>query len=443
MKKFYFSFGLILFVFINLTIAQDFDIPLMISDDNNSTTVYFGVDPLGTDGTDTGLDTLAPPPPPGGFDVRFKMSGVDYLTDIRDNSIVEKQFHLDYQPELGNIVVRWNSLHLDSLGTFFIVDDILGTLFGPIDMTTIDSLIVTDLLILDKLRILVTPFEWVSAPSSLTAKVFDSPWRVELNWMDNSDNELGFVIARDDTNSAGLVDIDTVSANITTYTDTNVDAVFKYIYKVYAYSADKISDFSDAAQVIVPVELKSFTASLSGNSITILWTTSTELNNRGFELERMIDKVWEKIAFIEGNGTTTDESTYQFIDEFKNISVKGIVQYRLKQIDFNGTYEYSDVVEVNVDFTPSEYVLYQNYPNPFNPGTKITYALPLSGKVVLTVYSMIGEAVAVLVDEIQVEGFHEIDFDASSAAGGLPSGIYLYRLVANENIQVKKMILLK
>jgi len=119
--------------------------------------------------------------------------------------------------------------------------------------------------------------------------------------------------------------------------------------------------------------------------------------------------------------------------------VKGIVKYRLKQIDFNGTYEYSNIIEVNVDFTPDEYVLYQNYPNPFNPSTKINYALPQSSKVNLTVYSMIGEVVGVLVDEIQVEGFHEIDFDAST----LPSGIYLYRLVANENIQVKKMILLK
>ncbi|MCH7772694.1 MAG: hypothetical protein IIA49_17040 [Bacteroidetes bacterium] len=319
MKKYYFSFGLISFAFINLTIAQDFDVPLVVSDDNNSTTVYFGVDPLGTDGTDTGLDTLAPPPPPGGFDVRFTMSGVDYLTDIRDNLITEKQFHLSYQPDIGAdpIVLHWDSSHLDSLGTFFIVDDFDLGLFGPLDMKTTDSLVVTEPIILDKLRILVTPFAWVSAPSSLTAQVFDSPWRVELNWIDNSDNELGFVIARDDTNSAGFVDIDTVSANITTYTDTNVDAVFKYIYKVYAYSADKISDFSDAAQVIVPVELKSFTASLSGNSITILWTTATELNNRGFELERMLDKVWEKIAFIEGNGTTTEEQYYQYTDDLK------------------------------------------------------------------------------------------------------------------------------
>jgi len=173
MKKYYYSFGLIFFAFINLTIAQNFDVPLVVSDNNNSTTVYFGVNPLGTDGTDTGLDTLAPPPPPGGFDVRFKMPGVDYLTDIRDNLITEKQFHLSYQPDIGAepIVLRWDSSHLDSLGTFFIVDDITGGLFGPIDMTTIDSLVVTDPLILDKLRILVTPFAWVSAPSNLIYQV--------------------------------------------------------------------------------------------------------------------------------------------------------------------------------------------------------------------------------------------------------------------------------
>jgi len=92
---------------------------------------------------------------------------------------------------------------------------------------------------------------------------------------------LGFVIARDDTNSVGFVNIDTVSTNITTYTDTNVNAVFEYIYKVYAFSADKVSEFSDTADVIVPVELTSFSVSVSGKKVNLLWTTATELNNSG------------------------------------------------------------------------------------------------------------------------------------------------------------------
>jgi len=159
----------------------------------------------------------------------------------------------------------------------------------------------------------------------------------------------------------------------------------------------------------------------------------------GFKIERMIDKDWEKIAFVEGRGTTTEEQHYQYTDDLKYTSVNGFVKYRLKQIDFNGTYEYSDIIEVNVDFMPKEYVLYQNYPNPFNPSTKIKYALPQNSMVNLTVYNAIGEVVLVLVNEVQDEGFHEIAFDAAN----LPSGIYLYRLIANDKIQVKKMILLK
>ena len=279
----------------------------------------------------------------------------------------------------------------------------------------------------------------LAAPSSLTGQVFNSPWRVQLSWIDNSDSELGFAISRDDTVSVGFIDIDSVGANVTTYTDFGVDAIFNYVYKVYAYNADTVSEFSNTAGVIVPVELKSFTASLSGNSIAIHWTTTTELNNRGFELERMIDQNWKKIAFIEGHGTTTNESNYNYIDDIEHITVKDNVSYRLKQIDFNGSYKYSDIVEVNVDFTPKEYELYQNYPNPFNPSTIIKYAVPQESKVQLTIYNTIGEVVSVLVNETQNEGFHEVDFNASA----LSNGIYFYRLVANENILIKKMILLK
>jgi hypothetical protein len=277
------------------------------------------------------------------------------------------------------------------------------------------------------------------APSSLTGKVHSLPWRVQLDWIDNSDSELGFVISRYDTFSVVFVDIDSVSSNITTYTDTTVDAVFQYIYKTYAFTADTVSDFSDTAWVTVPVELSSLTAELTGNSIDIRWTTATEQNNKGFDLERRTDGEWKKLVFIEGRGTISEETNYQYSDDFNYKSYKGLIEYRLKQIDFSGTYEYSKTVEVNVDFTPKEYVLYQNYPNPFNPSTKIKYALPQNSKVNLTIYNTIGEVVIVLVDEIQSEGFHEVDFNASE----LTNGIYFYRLVANDNTMVKKMILLK
>jgi len=200
-----------------------------------------------------------------------------------------------------------------------------------------------------------------------------------------------------------------------------------------------------------------FTVSVTGISINLLWTTTTELNNRGFEIERILlsppvtkggkQEGWEQIAFVTGKGSSTDVTNYQYNDDYKYKSVRGIVQYRLKQIDFNGTFNYSDIVEVNVDFMPKEFVIYQNYPNPFNPNTKIKYALSYSNHVNLKVYNVIGEVVTVLVDEVQEEGFHEINFNAAL----YKSGVYFYRIIVGDTptgsgksfVETKKMLLLR
>ena len=108
---------------------------------------------------------------------------------------------------------------------------------------------------------------------------------------------------------------------------------------------------------LIPVELTSFIASVSDRNILIDWVTATELNNQGFDIQRKLGGEWEKVAFVEGKGTTTEESAYSFVDKFTYKSFKGIITYRLKQMDFDGTYEYSPEVEVDVDFTPKEYTL--------------------------------------------------------------------------------------
>ena len=201
---------------------------------------------------------------------------------------------------------------------------------------------------------------------------------------------------------------------------------------------------------IVPVELKSFTASVLQNekAVQLNWTTATETNNSGFEVERFqdykIEKLqdWETIGFVPGFGTITEPKSYSFIDE--DIS-SGIYKYRLKQIDFDGSFEYSTKIEVEVDFTPKDYVLYQNYPNPFNPTTIIKYEIPSVTlrraqsdiMVSLKVYDVLGNEVATLVNEESQPGVYEVEFNASS----LSSGIYLYKLQAGKFIQTKKMIL--
>ena len=125
-----------------------------------------------------------------------------------------------------------------------------------------------------------------------------------------------------------------------------------------------------------PVELVSFNATLLDNNVKLDWTTATETNNSGFEILRFTqnDNEWKTIGFVPGFGTTTEPKSYSFIDE--DVTT-GTYKYRLKQIDFDGTFTYSNEIEVEVDFTPKEFVLYQNYPNPFNPSTTIKFTIHL------------------------------------------------------------------
>ena len=144
---------------------------------------------------------------------------------------------------------------------------------------------------------------------------------------------------------------------------------------------------------------------------------------------------WSRIAFVDGRGTTTEVSDYTFEDK---IEKPGTYKYRLKQIDFNGTFEYSEEIEIEIT-GPAEYELYQNYPNPFNPTTTIKFALPVKSKVVISLYNSIGEKVAEPFSGELDEGYHEVLFDAAN----LPSGVYFYRLVSDKFVSVKKMILIK
>ncbi len=186
----------------------------------------------------------------------------------------------------------------------------------------------------------------------------------------------------------------------------------------------------------VPVELSSFSANIDGNAVNLKWQTATEINNMGFDVERKAsNSSWEKIAFITGYGTTTDSKSYTYSD--KN-PARGINYYRLKQTDFDGSYEYSKIVEVEFNSLLT-FNLEQNYPNPFNPVTKIKYSIPSSGLVTLKVYNIIGEEVASLVNEIKDAGSYNISFDASKFA----SGVYYYKLQSGDFSNVKKMIILK
>ncbi len=190
----------------------------------------------------------------------------------------------------------------------------------------------------------------------------------------------------------------------------------------------------------VPVELTSFTAGSNGDVVTLNWSTATETNNRGFEIQKnqkskLKNQKWEKIGFVAGNGTTSKPEIYSFVD--KDVT-SGTYSYRLKQIDFDGACRYSNTVEVNINI-PSQFSLSQNYPNPFNPTTTINYSIQKDGNVSLKVYNTLGQQVAELINGNMKAGQHQVTFDASKFV----SGIYYYRLEAGNNVSVKKMILLK
>ncbi|HSP87275.1 MAG TPA: T9SS type A sorting domain-containing protein [Ignavibacteriaceae bacterium] len=196
----------------------------------------------------------------------------------------------------------------------------------------------------------------------------------------------------------------------------------------------------------VPVELSSFNASVIDKEILLSWITATETNNKGFEIERKFkNNEWEKIGFIEGKGTTTETQSYRFNDDYNNVSYSGRVLYRLKQIDFDGSFEHSKIIYTDIDFTPQTFNLSQNYPNPFNPVTNINYSVPLESEVKIFILNSLGQQVAELVNKIHSEGFYEVSWNANELA----SGVYFYTMEAvSTNKQLsfqdtKKLLLIK
>jgi hypothetical protein len=194
----------------------------------------------------------------------------------------------------------------------------------------------------------------------------------------------------------------------------------------------------------LPVELTSFTASVNGKNVTIHWTTATETNNHGFEIERKemnqstgasMDQ-WVNLGFVEGAGTSNAPRSYSFIDA----SASGAVEYRLKQVDRDGSFSYSATVEANISLSPGEYALHQNFPNPFNPATVIRFAVPKDQHVTVKVINLLGQEVRTLFDGMVPGGeMQNVNFDASN----LSAGVYYYSMKSAGTTEVKKMLLLK
>jgi hypothetical protein len=222
-----------------------------------------------------------------------------------------------------------------------------------------------------------------------------------------------------------------------------------------------VIDIQKVLDSALPVELNSFAAEKVNNNVDLKWTTATEVNNYGFEIHRKVESDglgvtnnpqqtthnWQTIGFVPGHGSSNSVNHYMFTDSEPG---SGRVQYRLKQIDTDGKFEYSEVIRVIINNPPSEFTLQQNYPNPFNPATTITYSIPRGTVrqlpdysvlqiVILKVYDILGNEVATLVNKIQPAGNYEAEFDGSA----LSSGIYFCRLTVGSFSAVTKMSLVK
>jgi hypothetical protein len=239
-----------------------------------------------------------------------------------------------------------------------------------------------------------------------------------------------------------------VGTNVTTFVDFTVADTTVYTYRVRAWSSSAYySRYSNPAEVmtLIPVELISFKADIAEGNVELTWSTATETNNLGFEIYKTIKSSqpdWKKIGFIQGHGTTTEVQSYSFKDES---TLSGTYLYKLKQIDYDGSFEYSNIVEAEI-LAPTKFSLEQNYPNPFNPSTNIKYEIPGQAWndklfVTLKVYDVLGNEVATPVNEEKPAGVYEIKF--STADFNLPSGVYFYQIKAGNYADTKKMIILK
>jgi uncharacterized protein YcfL len=201
-----------------------------------------------------------------------------------------------------------------------------------------------------------------------------------------------------------------------------------------------------SGNVPLPIQLASFSIKfLSGSQALLEWSTFSETNNYGFYVQKENNGVWNIISpLIPGNGTTLSRHDYSYVDASSNTNPIANVQYRLLQVDLDGTEHHTDAItagttDVSTMDVPEDFSIEQNYPNPFNPSTTIRYGLPHRSDVHLTVFNTLGQHVATLVQGEQDGGYPEVRLDASE----LPSGAYLYRLQAGEYLHTRRFVLIR
>lgn len=221
-------------------------------------------------------------------------------------------------------------------------------------------------------------------------------------------------------------------------TQFKMDRLSLYHYDTVSYGTATNTGTGES-QCLLPVELTSFDGLVDGDDVVLNWRTASELNNAGFDVEfsTSADGPFSKIGFVTGGGTANEAIDYQYRHNISGLAGQ-TVYYRLKQVDFDGAFEYSDVVTVHLP-APVAASLHPAYPNPFNPTTTLSFTLPVEGKINLTIYDAMGRQVEELIDGVLPAGYHTRTFEAT----GMANGTYIYRLETPAQTLTGSVLLLK
>ena len=255
------------------------------------------------------------------------------------------------------------------------------------------------------------------------------------------------IVDRSQSASMGIRSVSNAFALFSAHNNEDLDNWFSY----YEIDPSNVSRTGIVDQPL-PITLASFTARInpSGAGVRLDWGTLSEVNNYGFYVQRKLeaDSVFTELpnSFVAGHGTTVEPRTYSFVDN--TLTKAGRYYYRLRQVDLNGSEHYSSGTGVGADLSlmsvreaaPIEFKLHQNYPNPFNPSTEIKFSVEATGRATVRIYSITGQEVATLFDDVAEAGqYYRVRLDGSSLA----TGVYFYRLESSKKSDLKKMMLLK